>query len=246
MEYYLPIYVLPEKPPTVTPPMQAILMDTNARAQLSTTQWNAIIAEQDQYVVTEVSHYKEQALLPNWQHEYVVLRIQLHPDQPAAEAPILVRVSRTIQGTSCLARLGVYGKAHNTASILGRHADNVTQLSQLTWADCDRAPSLTDISKLINSVHDSMPEYCLFRMSCYSFAHAVIHAIYLSYNGAQQQGNPDFLTRQSHLLWIIDIPVCLTRARTIAKSVAVDHINSRMVGGASSLGNSVYLFVADL
>lgn len=216
--------------------MQTILTDTNT--WWPPTEWMGIIVQhhdpQRQYVVTAISHYKEWPPFPSCQQEYIILVIEPEPHhspgQPQPpEVPTVVKVSRTIQGAACLARLGMYGNAVDTVSVLGpvttiNIPHNSKCIHHLTWP-AKQAPSLVVISRHIAVIHHALlPDYyCLLKTSCYSFARAVIDCIYIIHGGTHWQtaerDRPGFLTPGSHLLWII--PVGMTRTQFVVKCVAI-------------------------
>lgn len=234
MDYFLTIEIPSEKLPAAILPMEAILTDTTNQ---SPGRWNERITnahDKDQYIVTELTQYKKSGVLRDSQHEFVTLRIQPRPGQPGLQT--LVRVSRTIRGTSFLARLGVYAKhAHDTISVLGNddiarltQAGKALHVCQLTWLP-EQAPSLTHITWVIKATHVLIPEYHLFGQSCYSFAIAILQAVCDVYNGAQEVQTCHFLMRWSHIL---GIPMSISKAQVTAGKVATlltDHDDSESI-----------------
>ena len=229
MAIYLPLYLAKTlSTQALEPTIDTALRDAIADDQTWTpTGWRRLLSRLDpqrQYIVTEAAQYKEWPPFPDYQHEYITLTIQPHPSQPQPpEGPVIIKVSRTILGNTISARLGIYGDATDTISILGRTATYRThhrRLNRLTWTPGE-APLLANVTTLIVLIHRAMPTYHLIKSSCYAFARAVIESVHFAYNGTAMQNGDSLLTRRSYFLGLI--PAGATRAQAIAQHLAMAH-----------------------
>ena len=237
MEGYVAVYLAKKlSTQTFEPTMLSALRDaSDAR---SASRWSADLSRldpgQQQYVVTQVAHYKERPPLPGFQHEFVTLTVQLRPTvQPQPpEDPVLIRVSRTIPGNTILARLGIYGAATDTVEVLGSAATyhiHHRRLNHLTWS-AEQAPLLVDVAALIAGVHAAIPNYCLLKSSCYAFARAVLESIhYAYYTDDDTENGRCFLTKRSYFLGCI--PAGITGAQIVARACAFSHTQARQLSG---------------
>jgi len=204
-------------PPPEKPVPQSFMQTTlsNTGQVHSPANWLRLVHQGDpdhHYIVTTLSHYKEQSLFPNFQHEYIVLYIQLRAQQPP---PIItaIRVSRTIANHTPTARLGLWGSAEDTVTILG----DITQVQipdkrvlHLTWTP-DQAPDLEHLSVLICQIHNSSPRYRLFKTCCYSFARTISDSARATLNSTEHIHQTRFFTRRSHFMHFI--PAGIMRAQ---------------------------------
>lgn len=226
MEFYIdvsfPSFPFSEKPAIYKDSMQATLSNTQPH---SPGAWLQLVRQRDpdrQYVVTAVSHYKEHSPFPDFQHEYILLFVQDRtPSFQPTIAPLAIRVSRSITNHSLPARLGLWGPADDTVAVLGVattiHLPD-ERLFHLTWTPgC--APSLERVSTFILGVHRFMPQYCLLKTSCYTFARALSSSIHARFNSITQVQQPRFLTRRSYFMHCI--PVGITRAQRVANMVLI-------------------------
>jgi hypothetical protein len=173
-----------------------------------------------EYVVTAMSHLKEKSPWPDYQHEFILVFVQHTGQLGPATAPVAMKISRTIVGGAIPTRLGLWGPADDTVTVHHSPTTNNQDqcLQHFTWAP-DAAPLLENISLMVFLVHLLMPQYCLFKTSCYTFARAVGDSTDRIFNGnvtgAQQL---PFLMRQSFFLRCL--PVGIPRAELIAAKVA--------------------------
>lgn len=93
-----------------------------------------------------------------------------------------------------LPRIGLYGDADDTVSVLGQ-PDTV---HNLIW-EVDRAPSLADISLPIRLISQNVPTHALLKTSCYAFARAVVDTVFIIFNGYGPRLG--FLTSPAHFLY---------------------------------------------
>ncbi|KAH0840159.1 hypothetical protein J3R83DRAFT_1142 [Lanmaoa asiatica] len=120
MESYISIlFSLLERPTNSKFAMQAVLDDIQP---LTPRAWRDLLiqlvpASERHYVVTDVSRFKKGSLFPNYQHEFIVLVAHPNPTRPA-EVPIAIQVSRSIRGNVISARLGLWGPADDTVTVL--------------------------------------------------------------------------------------------------------------------------------
>ena len=234
MEFYLVAFCsslpFPLSEKVTESPMQAALTDGQSHTPRD---WRRLVRQNDpdrQYVVTAMSHYKEQPPRPDCQHEYLLLFVQLrpHPHQ-STPAPVtsILKVSRTIIGRALPARLGLWGPTRDTISTNHQlPRDSSERLHHFIWAPND-APCLHDISVLIYEVHFRMPQYRLLQSSCYAFARVVGRVIYRIFDGVQA-GVPEstpFLIRESYLLHCI--PAGMARTESVAAAVVETYYNFR-------------------
>lgn len=195
-------------------PMQSILTDN--QTQWTPPEWRQTLARYDpqqHYVISHAYHFKERKPFPDFQHEFVLLVIQpgVALPQPAI-ASAVVKISRSIRGNGLLSRLGLYGTADDTITVLGHNVDIealVTpglhkMLHHLTWdPHPETRPSLADASIFISHIHQSLPHYSLLRTSCCTFARALFECIHLAFDGGEEPQRGCFLTRQSYFLSVI-------------------------------------------
>ena len=201
-------------------PMEAALSNV---ASHTPGNWFDLVLQNDpnrQYVVTAVSHYKEQSAWPNYQHEYLILSIQHKPShQSSAPGSVTfqIKVSRTITGHALPARLGLWGSAADTIEVRGSATAAIPdrQLHRLTWAP-DDAPRLVTISFIINEIHSEIPQYRLLQTSCYAFVRTIGRIIFLKFDGTA--GALPFLIRESYFLHCI--PAGIMRAEVVGVRVA--------------------------
>ncbi|KAF8345388.1 hypothetical protein F5887DRAFT_966570 [Amanita rubescens] len=186
--------------------------------------WSRLLVAQDlitrHLIVTRASFNKQRSVLPDFQHEYIMLEVTTHPSQPQPEPPldpVTLLVSRSVQST-----LGLFGPALDTITIHDPNAlvMNEIQLHTIEWQPND-APRLRNIFLLIMSIHDRMPRYCLLKTSCYTFARAVLEAINSAFNGHQGHQQEGFFTRQLYFLGFI--PVGITRAHKLAQEAVTSY-----------------------
>ncbi|KAF8443314.1 hypothetical protein L210DRAFT_948726, partial [Boletus edulis BED1] len=186
MEFFFDVYsLLPptEKPAAMSQSMETIL---NTPRRYAPDEWIEHVlqcnySELERYVVTDVFHYKEQNAFPDFQHEYLVLRVEEHPPSTPATPFIDIRVSRTIRNHALPAKLGLWGSATDTVEVQAPpSAVPVQEIHRLTWQQ-NNAPTLLRISVLVVQVHSRMPFYCLVKTSCYAFARAIKDAVYRKY-----------------------------------------------------------------
>ncbi|KAG6370542.1 hypothetical protein JVT61DRAFT_11330 [Boletus reticuloceps] len=224
MEFFFDVFsLLPptEKPAAMSQSMEKTILDT--AQSYSPNGWMEHIfqcdcSELECYVVTDLFHYKEQKAFPDFQHEYIVLRVQPKSSSTSAPPHTDIKISRTIRNHALPTRLGLWGSATDTVEVQSPpSAVPVQQIHRLTWQQ-NNAPTLLRISYLVSTVHHRMPYYCLLKTSCYAFARAIKDAIYRKYNGSAAAPNPPrFLTRQSSFMGCI--PTGITKSQKVAEAV---------------------------
>ena len=231
MEFYFTVFYsslpFPLAEKAAESPMQATL--TNA-ASYAPGNWLSLVRENNhnrQYIVTELSHYKERSAWPDCQHEYLILLVQLRPSPnqssaPDGPGPFQLKISHTITGHSLPACLGLWGHAEDTIEVRGSAAAAAAiqdqQLHRLAWVPED-APSLFTISFLINEIHFKIPRYFLLQTLYCAFALAIGHMIFRAFDGTA--GTPPhlpFLIQESYLLHCI--PSGIRRVELVAVKVA--------------------------
>lgn len=174
--------------------------------------WNILMthAHANSLIVTQVSLNKQSSAWPGFQHEYVTLEVNIHPSEPQHLAPVTLVVSRNVQAT-----LGLWGPSLDTVTIRSPEVPVIeVQPYTIQWQP-NNAPLLRSIFILIHDIHSRMLTYCLLKMSCYTFARAILEAINSAFNG--QQDHPPletFFMQQSYFLGCI--PVGITRAHKVA------------------------------
>ena len=211
--------------PTPKSPMETVLSVMQSH---SPGAWLRLVRENDpdqHYVVTAVSHYREKSPWPDFQPEYLALVVQPHPDEPQPViAPTLIKVSRNVLGHALPARLGLWGSADDTVTVMGPAADiqlHDKLLHQLTWAPKD-APRLKCISRFMACIHYDLPESSFrLKISCHGFVRAILETIHIAFNGIVGTRQPRFLTANARIVHLI--PPGTTRVHAIAQMAATHY-----------------------
>jgi len=221
MEYYIDISY-PSLLPLSEKPIQKLTIQAVLSGTHTPENWVRLVRQNDpnqDYIVTSLSQFKERSVFPDFQHEYIVLYVRAR--EPTTNPPIVtaIRVSRTIVNHSLPARLGLWGPLDDTVTVLG-DAEHVQirdeRVSHLTWAP-NEAPDLERVSTFVVWVRRLLPQYCLLKTSCYSFARAISDSVLTCLNGIENIQRPPFLMRRSHFLHVI--PVGITRARGATRAM---------------------------
>ena len=212
-------------------PMNALLADHNRSR--TPAQWCNELTRHDPleaYIVFDLAHYKERSL-KSYQREFLWLRVRRRDGPAEEDAPFwLLKVERTIQNHTLAARLGLWGEATDSITVLNPDTsspdtlatsdpDAAVCLKHLTWAP-PVAPPLRRFSGLVRKVKRSMPRYHFLRASCYSFSTAIIKAVRITYphGVVVNQDRPPFLIRRSRLLGCF--PTLTYKARAVARHAA--------------------------
>ena len=210
-------------------PMDTLLNSPPGQS-LTPEGWSNALALYDgreDYVVTEVEHYKERSF-KDVHHEFLWIRVR-HREQPTNDPYPLIRVERTIRNNTVMSRLGLWGPASDSLTILARNTpppSNTVRLRGITW-QLDQAPSLRHISTLILDINRSMPDYHLLKASCYTFSRGITEAIDRYTNGVVSQQQTPFLFRKSRFLGCVPTPT--SRAHDVAQR-AVQRLTDHLEG----------------
>ena len=100
--------------------MEALLSTTESYSPLALLRLVHQNDPDERYIVTELSHYKQESSWSTLQPEYLTLRVQPPPAPPQpALAPVLIKVSRDACGRGHPSRYRLWGATDDRVTVLG-------------------------------------------------------------------------------------------------------------------------------
>ena len=231
-------------------PMGALLANHNSSQ--TPAAWSTQLIQNDPleaYIVFDLAHFKERSL-KTYQHEFLWLRVRRRNDAAEQDSPFfLLKVERIIRNHTVLARLGLWGEAIDSVTVLNPNTraphtldtsapHAAVRLRHYTWLP-NQAPSLRRVAAIVENVNILMPTYHLSKASCYSFSRAItetVHSVYGVANQPQPQPRALF-TRRTRFFGCFPTLTYKTRsvARKATQIAQAERQVCRLVSSASTI-----------